>query len=218
MDSKAIRILLVEDDVMLQRSLLKYLSGEAGLEIVGTATNGFHALEILERCSVDVVVSDLRMPGMDGVELFQRLKDKQDGPRFIAITAHDRDEAMLELLRNGANGYIVKGDSIKEISRSIYAAMHGETVVSSSAMTRLLTRVENATERPTSPDTSGLAPTAARILNLVCLGRSNQKISEEIGMNIASVKKQVSGLLKYFEVSSRSELIVSMHRQGYMAK
>lgn len=212
MHKQVLKILLVDDDMELLNSLCEHLGEQAGLEIVGTVTDGIQALKIVESNPVDVVISDLRMPAMDGLQLFAKLQTLSNRPRFVAMTAHDRDEAMLELLRSGAHGYIIKGDSPSEIRRSIFAAAEGGTVISPNALTRLLKHVSQATARPTGPDTSGLSPNTARVLDLVCTGRSNSKISEVLGMSVPSVKKQVSYLLTYFGVSSRSELIVLMHR------
>lgn len=171
------------------------------------------AIKILDSTLVDVVISDIQMPGIDGFQLLHNLNTRVNAPAFIAMTVYDTDQAMLNILKLGAKGYVVKSEPLDAVLNSIYAAASGGTLVSPEALTRLVQFVGRTDESRVSTSDYELSPSAKRVLHLLCSGYSNQKIADRLGMSLPSIKKQVSKLLAHFKVDSRSELIVKMHKQ-----
>lgn len=240
MHSSPVRLLIVDDDPLVLSSLRLYFGSPAGeqIEVVGEASTSQGALEILDACTsetpVDVVLADIHMPGMDGVELLGRIQELPDPPVFVAMTALDEEETMLSVLAQGGRGYILKSSRPEFIIDTVLATVGGGTVVSPQPASNLVRHLSQD-----SPDNSALqganhAPPAAepprypgaptlphlsaseeRVLALLCVGMSNAEISRKTGRSSSMVKKQVSQLLGRFGASSRVQLAVLATEAGF---
>lgn len=232
---EVIRLLLVDDDPLVMSSLRLYFSmpAAASIEIVGEATDGTAALELLETLDADVIMTDIHMPGMDGVTLLRQVRSLDNPPVFIAMTALDEDETMLSILSLGGAGYILKSSRPEFIIDTVHQALAGGTVVSPQPATRLVQHLPTPDRPPTEEDTTAVAvapavdsPAASsrlarlssaeeRVLSLICAGLSNAEIARETGRSASAVKKAVSSLLAKFGTESRIQLAVLAVEAGF---
>lgn len=222
-----IRLLLVDDDPLVLSSLRLYFGtpAAAGIEIVGEAADGTAALDLLRTVDADVVMTDVHMPGMDGVELLRKVRELDSPPVFIAMTALDEDATMLSVLSLGGAGYILKSSRPETIIGAVHEALAGGTVVSPQPATRLVRHLPgNGVAEPAGTDGSAgpdaerlhrLSATEERVLSLICTGLSNTEIARETGRSASAVKNTVSSLLTKFGTESRVQLAVLAVEAGF---
>lgn len=235
-----IRLLLVDDDPLVLSSLRLYFGtpAAAGIEVVGEADTGTTALDLLRTVDADVVMADIHMPGMDGVELLRQVRGLEDPPVFVAMTALDEDATMLAVLALGGAGYILKSSRPEFIIEAVHQALDGGTVVSPQPATRLMRHLPGAAGVSASSVASSATSSAAashapdadlravdrlnhlsaseeRVLSLICGGLSNAEIGRETGRSASAVKKTVSALLAKFGTESRVQLAVLAVEAGF---
>lgn len=200
-------ILLVEDDAAIRESLPLYFTTTEDLKVVATAPDGRAALQWLEDNKCDIVLSDIHMPDMDGIELLSRLNRLAQPPIFVAMTAFDTDETMLEVLTQGAAGYIIKGETPQGMIQAVYDALSGGTSLSPECVRRLIERSPWTMSRSGSV-ADQLTRTEESIIRKLAQGKTNKQIGEELFYSEAYIKKVISSLLQKFEVQSRIELVL----------
>lgn len=207
-----IRLFIVDDDQRVRDGFLAYFSYVEDITVVGTAKDGAEALDTLRQISVDVVLSDINMPRMGGIELLGEVKKFPQPPTFVAITSLDTDDSMLRMIGGGAAGYVVKSEAPAKIIDAVRDAFNGGTTVSPEALSRLVDYVPPVD--PRSDETirriESLSPAERTILDLLCQGHSNSEIARRSFYAESTVKKHVSHLISYFEASSRLELVVQV--------
>lgn len=213
MTNSPIRVLLVDDDPLVRDVLTRYFHNTDDITVVGTASNGAEALELIEPDEVDIVLSDVHMPQMDGATLMKNLAQRTNTPAFLAITSLENDRAMLDVLAHGGRGYILKSQPPEEIVLSVRQAITGGTVVSPAAMNNLVQYIDPEPVQPSPrrinlPD--GISDNEVAVLDLLCEGLSNAEIAKRLNYSESTVKKQVSHLLTLFGVSSRLDLVVTV--------
>lgn len=213
MTNSPIRVFLVDDDPLVRDVLTRYFHNTDDITVVGTASNGAEALELIEPDEVDIVLSDVHMPQMDGATLLKNLAQRTNTPAFLAITSLENDRAMLDVLAHGGRGYILKSQPPEEIVLSVRQAITGGTVVSPAAMNNLVQYIDPEPVQPSPrrinlPD--GISDNEVAVLDLLCEGLSNAEIAKRLNYSESTVKKQVSHLLTLFGVSSRLDLVVTV--------
>lgn len=198
------RILLVDDDRTILEAFPVYFSTTGDLEVVGAVTTGEQALQWLQSGTCDLILSDIHMPDLDGIELLQKIKKCNFSPLFVAMTAFDTDETMLRCLSLGASGYILKSASPDQIIGAVRTAMTEGTALSPSCVSRLIAQcVVQQNDVRHSPL---LTPEQQRIVTLIQQGKTNRQIAREINYAEVTVKKKISQMLACFGYSSRAEL------------
>ncbi|AKK10722.1 response regulator [Corynebacterium uterequi] len=220
--SEITRILLVDDDPAIIRAFKIYFETTDDLKVVAEARNGREAIDLLNRISVDLVLSDIRMPDINGIELLKIIRRTEESPVFVAITGFDTDTTMLEVLALGGAGYILKSSRPKEIIDAVRDAMYGGTALSPDCVSRLVdaTLAHNArgAKRPVMRRSSPpikingvmLNEREEEVLRLVCEGKSNAQIAEVTHFSESTVKRHVSSLLKRFGVKTRVQLTLML--------
>ena len=213
MTNSPIRVFLVDDDPLVRDVLTRYFHTTNDIHVVGTASNGAEALEKIDVDAVDIVLSDVHMPQMDGATLLKNLAQRTNTPAFLAITSLENDRAMLDVLAHGGRGYILKSQPPEEIVLSVRQAITGGTVVSPAAMNNLVQYIDPEPVQPSPrrinlPD--GISDNEVAVLDLLCEGLSNAEIAKRLNYSESTVKKQVSHLLTLFGVSSRLDLVVTV--------
>lgn len=213
MTTAPIRVFLVDDDPLVRDVLTRYFHTTSDIHVVGTASNGAEALEKIDVDAVDIVLSDVHMPEMDGATLLRHLAQRPRTPAFLAITSLENDRAMLDVLAHGGRGYILKSQPPEEIILSVRQAVTGGTVVSPAAMNNLVRYIAPQDEQPAPARAelpAGISETEVAVLDLLCEGLSNADIARRLNYSESTVKKQVSHLLTLFGVSSRLDLVVTV--------
>jgi len=201
--SDPIRVLIADDHAVLREGLRSFLELQDGIEVVGDAADGAEAVELAQRLHPAVVLMDLVMPNLDGVEAMRSLRDRVPDARVIILTSFIDDDRLLPAIRAGAAGYLLKNAEPQEIARAIRAADSGETLIDPSVAARL---VERLTEVGRDDDAfERLTPREREVLELLGRGFSNKRIANELGVAEKTVKTHVGNLLGKLGVADRTQ-------------
>lgn len=203
-----IRLLLVDDHAVVRQGLRMFLSLDPDFEIVGEAADGNAALKLARELQPDVVLMDLLMPGMDGIEATGILRREMPDIEVIALTSVLEDSSVVGAIRAGAIGYLLKDTEANELIRSIKAAAEGQVQLSPQAAARLMREVR----APESPET--LTERETEVLRLLAQGQSNKEIARHLSIGEKTVKTHVSSILGKLNVSSRTQAALYAVRIG----
>jgi DNA-binding NarL/FixJ family response regulator len=219
----SIRVLLVDDQELVRTGFRMILTDEDGIEVVGEAANGREAVDSAARLRPDVIVMDIRMPVMDGVEATRQLAggDAGSGPRVLVLTTFDGDEHVLEALRAGASGFLLKDVAPTDFVRAIRVVAAGDALIAPSVTRRLLDRFARlsipADERY-AESLGQLTPREHEVLKLVAQGLSNGEIAERLTLAEPTVKTHVSHLLMKLDLRDRAQLVVLAYEVGIVRR
>lgn len=195
-----IRILLADDHDVVRQGLRMFLSDDAELEVVGEAENGEEAVERAEQLRPDVVLMDMLMPVMDGVTATERIRTELPDTEVIALTSVLDDGTVINAVKAGAIGYLLKDTKGDELCRAIKAAAAGQVQLSPEAAARLMREVRV----PEMPATN-LTEREAEVLKLIASGRANKEIAAELSISEKTVKTHVTAILSKLGVQSRTQ-------------
>jgi len=217
--SEQIRVLVVDDDALVRAGLTMLLAGVDDIEIVGEAADGSEVEHAVAEHRPDVVLMDIRMPGMDGLAATEIVRARDPSPEVIVLTTFDADDHVLSALRAGASGFLLKDTSPADIVRAIRAVAAGEPILSPTITRRL---IEHATEseggerrrRHACEQLDLLSEREREVAVAIGHGKSNAEISRELYMSIATVKAHVSRLLEKLEFNNRVQIAVLAHDAG----
>jgi len=207
-----IRILLVDDHPVVRSGLAGMLTLEDDFEIVGQAGNGLEAIEKVAELRPDIVLMDLRMPGMDGVQAIERItragRPGEPVPRILVLTTYDTDADILHAVEAGATGYLLKDTPHDELVKGVRAAARGETVLAPAVATRLVGSVRSSVER--------LTPRETQVLSLVAEGLSNADVARRLYIGESTVKTHLLRAYGKLGVDSRAGAVTEARRRGYL--
>lgn len=211
-----IRVLLADDQALIREALTALLRSADDLEVVATAGDGPSAVEAVRRHRPDVAVVDVRMPGLDGIEVTRRVRQEAPDTAVIVLTTYDLDEHVTAAVRAGACGFFLKDGDAEELLRGIRAAAAGEAVVDGSVLRRLLGAFA-ATPEPDRAAADAVALLSARereVLALMAQGLSNEEIAGRLFIGAATVKTHVGAVLAKLPARDRTQAVVIAHRAG----
>ena len=214
-DGAAPRVLLV-DDHDLFRTGLRNLLEEQGVEIVGECGTGADALQLVRELAPDVVVMDLNMPGISGVEATRQITSVAPLTRVVVLTISDQDADVMDAILAGACGYLLKDSSIQELMRGIGAAAIGESLISPHIAGKVLQRVRATSTQPEIADTirSELSDREIEVLKLIANGKDNALIAAELHISPKTVKNHISNILMKLQIDNRIQAAVYAVRSG----
>jgi len=204
-----IRVLLVDDHSVVRQGLRIFLGLDDELEVVGEARNGVEAVRLAQELEPDVVLMDILMPEMDGLEATRRIRAAQPDTEVIALTSVLENEKVFDAIRSGAIGYLLKDTESEELRRAIKAAAAGQVQLSPQAAARLL-----RDERPSEPQIEPLTPRETEVLQLLARGLANKEIARDLGIGEKTVKTHVSNILSKMGVLSRTQAALQAVRMG----
>ena len=214
-----IRVVVVDDETLLRTGLASLVDSADDLVVVGTAANGIEALEVVGETHPDVVLMDIRMPELDGLEATRRLSSNPStaGARVLVLTTFDLDEYVYEALRVGASGFLLKAALPDELRNAIRVIAAGDALLAP-AITRRL--IEDFAARPVAahehgtpmPDITGRE---RDVLAAVARGLSNTEIGNELHMSLSTVKTHISHLLMKLDARDRTQLVVLAYESGF---
>ena len=208
-----IRVLIVDDHAVVREGLRTFLELQDGLAVIGEASNGVEALQQAEALGPDVILMDLVMPKLDGLEAMRELRRRQTGSRVIVLTSFLDDERLLPAIEAGAAGYLLKNVEPSELARAIRAAHTGEAIIDPTAAARLV-RVIADGARSSMDDSERLTRREREVLELIAGGRSNKRIALELGISEKTVKTHVGHVLGKLGVSDRTQAALLAVREG----
>ena len=218
-----IRVLLVDDQPLLRTGFRLILSGEADLEVVGEAADGEVALAQVRALRPDVVLMDIRMPRMDGVEATRRLTQDRslpEPPKVVVLTTYDTDEYVVEALRAGASGFLLKDVPAEDLVDAVRVVHAGDAVVAPAVTRRLLDRFALHLPAAEAQEPSRLPSLTERendVLRLLAKGMSNAEIAAALVVSETTVKTHVSNVLTKLDLRDRVQAVVFAYRSGLVA-
>lgn len=214
----SIRVLLVDDQQLVRTGFRMILADEQGIEVAGEAANGREAIEMAAALQPDVIVMDLRMPVMDGLEATRRLA-AEGVARILVLTTFDADENAVEAIRAGASGFLLKDVPPDDFVRAIRIIASGEALIAPSVTKRLLGRFARLAVPADETHSARLADLSERerdVLKLVAQGMSNRQIADALTLAEPTVKAHVSHLLGKLEQRDRAQLVVLAYETGFV--
>ena len=210
-----IRILVADDHPVVRDGLIAMLKTQPDFTVVGEASNGDQVIDLAARLEIDVVLLDLEMPGRDGVEALQQLQHTSDPPQVIVFTAFDTDERILNALRAGAKGYLLKGAPREEIFNAIRIVSQGGSLLQPIVAFKLLERIKLETQDDS--ESAALEPLTDReheVLELLGQGLTNKEIAAQLYITERTVKFHVSAILRKLNASNRTEAVAIAAQAG----
>jgi two-component system, NarL family, response regulator LiaR len=210
-----IRVLITDDHKVVRRGLRGFLELDPALEVVGEASNGEEALRLAQRLEPDVVLMDLLMPLMDGIEATREIRREMPDVEVVALTSVLEDASVTGAIRAGAIGYLLKTTDADELCEAIKAAAAGQVRLAPEAAARLMREVR-APENPEAL-TEPLTEREAEVLELIARGKANKQIARELFVAMSTVKTHVNNLYRKLNVSSRTQAALYAARIGLVA-
>jgi len=212
--SKRLRVVLADDQALIREGF-KALLEARGIQVVGQAADGLEAVELARHVNPDVVLMDIRMPRLDGVEATRRLPDH----RVLIVTTYELDEYVVEALRAGAAGFILKDAPPEDLVHAVRVVAAGDALLAPSVTRRLLEQVVPRLAAPTDPpsELEELTPREREVLLLVARGRSNAEIAQELFLSELTVKTHVSHVLTKLGLRDRVQLVILAYESGLVS-
>jgi NarL family two-component system response regulator YdfI len=212
-----IRILIADDHLIIRQGLRLILETEKDFELIGEAADGAEALSLSVELHPDVVLMDLRMPGMDGLTAIERLRVEQPEVAVVILTTFNEDELMMRGLQAGARGYLLKDTDRTSLFDTIRAAAHGETLLKPEIMARVLSSVESHPSGKTSTESpSILTERESQVLESVARGERSKEIAVHLGISERTVKAYLASIYEKLGVDSRAAAIAVAAQKGLL--
>ncbi|WP_405981834.1 response regulator [Streptomyces sp. NBC_00158] len=217
MSPAPVRVLLVDDQPLIRSGLRVLIADTADLEVVGEAGTGGEAVRLAAEQGPDVVVMDIRMPGMDGIEATRRITAGPGSPRVLVLTTFDEDEHVYGALRAGASGFAVKDMALDEILAAVRVVAAGDALIAPAVTRRLIAdfvRTPVREQRRTVRPVEGITDREREVLTLVGRGRSNAEIAAELYISVATAKAHVARLFGKLGARDRVQLVITAYEAG----
>ncbi|MBM4401074.1 MAG: response regulator transcription factor [Crenarchaeota archaeon] len=212
------KILLADDHPLLRKALRDLLEREDDFEIVGEASDGEEAVRLTAKMLPEMVIMDVSMPNMDGLEATRQIKARYPNVAVLVLTVHTDDESVLEILQAGAAGYLVKSVFGDEIVQAVRAVVTGEMVLSPSIGQRLLKHAARYPTRPVLLEAGEkLSTRELEILKLAAHGMSNKDIAQALEIKLRTVKGHLTEMFSKLRVASRTEAVITGLRAGFLS-
>ena len=222
------RIVIADDHGLVRQGFRGMLAREEGLEVVGEAQDGREAVEVCSRLRPDLVLMDVRMPGMDGLEATKEIKQRDPKTIVLVVTMHENPDYLLEAVKAGAAGYVLKGSPNSQVMGSIRRALEGEFPLNEELAMRVIHSLAGGGaqeaspqprphERPEGPPPKPLARRELEVLRLVARGKTNQEIAQVLGLSALTVKTYVQRIIAKLGVSDRTQAAVRASELGLLA-
>lgn len=209
-----IRVLICDDQDVVREGLRSILGTVPGIEVVALAEDGARAVELFERHRPDVVLMDLNMPVMNGIQATRRLRDKYPDARILALTTYDADEWVFDVIRAGAAGYLLKDTPRAELVRAIEGTANGRTFVDPNVAGKLFARVSGGSIASDAELAAELSVRERDILKLLARGMSNAEIAQHLHLSEGTVRNYVSSIFDKLGVADRTQAAIIALRHG----
>ncbi|MFH1560134.1 MAG: response regulator transcription factor [Chloroflexota bacterium] len=218
-EGKSLRLLLVDDHTIVREGLRAMLSTQPAFAVVGEASSGDEAVEMVNHLNPHVVITDVRMPGMDGIELTRQIKAIRPGTAVIVLTIYESETYLLEALSAGASAYLVKDSPLMLLCHAISTAVDGGTMVRSSllqqaAQTMLRVHGKYQGDQPDSTPIHRFTARELKLLEMISQGYANKEMASKLNLAEVTVKKHLQGIFTKLEVSDRTQAAIMAVRMG----
>ncbi len=214
MDS--IRILIVDDHTVVRDGLSSVLGREADMTVVGEASNGLEAIEETSRLKPDVILMDLRMPELDGVEAMKRIAENDPAANVLVLTTFDTDEYIFQAIEAGAKGFLLKDASHDELYKAVRAVSKGESLIEPGVAARVLSRFVELAQNQASP-VDILSEREMDVLHQMASGNANKEIAVQLGLSESTIKTHVARIFQKLDVNDRTSAVTQAIRRGIIS-
>jgi NarL family two-component system response regulator LiaR len=210
--TSSIRVLVADDHAIVRKGIRALLATEPDIEVVGEAENGREAVIETEKLRPDVILMDLVMPEMDGIEAIRRITARQPEARILVLTSFAADDKVFPAIKAGALGYLLKDSGPEELVHAIHQVHLGESSLHPTIARKLLQELSHPSKRP--PTREPLTEREVEVLQLVARGQSNQEIADQLVISEATVRTHVSNILSKLHLASRTQAALYALREG----
>jgi NarL family two-component system response regulator LiaR len=213
--SQALRVLIVDDHTIVRKGIRALLTEIAGIEVVGEAADGQEAVAQANRLHPDVILMDLAMPKMDGIEATRQIKASQPESRILVMTSFATDDKVFPAIKAGALGYLLKESAPEDLVEAIHQIHRGESSLHPIIARKVLEEITHPSDAPPTPDP--LTKREAEVLLLVAQGLSNQEIARKLYITDATVRSHVSNIMSKLHLASRIQAALYALREGLVS-
>lgn len=219
-DEPPVRILVVDDHALLRQGLVSVLAEERDLQVVGEAANGREAIGKATELMPDVILMDITMPEMGGLEATRRIKQEMPYVRIVILTIADDDQSLFEAVKSGAQGYLLKNVDPSVLVSTVRGVAAGETAISRTMASKLIGEFASQPQRPVAASPTGVALTQREkgVLELVAEGKSNRDIASALSIAENTVKNHLKNILEKLHLENRVQAAAFAFRQGFFDK
>lgn len=212
-----IRVVLADDHAVVREGTRQLLEREPDILVVGEASDGAEAVRLVESAQPKVVVMDVRMPGMGGVEATKIIKERYPAVEVLVMTAHDDDEFVFTLLEAGASGYLLKTAPVKELIRAIHEVAEGQSALDPHIARKVVRQFTGGAARQKQQEAyEALTDREQEVLELLAEGKTNKEIAESLIISDRTVQTHLSNVFSKMGVSSRTEAVLEAIRRGWL--
>jgi DNA-binding NarL/FixJ family response regulator len=209
-----IRVIVVDDQALVRSGFRMILDAQPGIDVVGEAENGREAVELAAVSAADVILMDIRMPELDGIEATARILEAQPDTKILILTTFDLDEYVTRALRAGASGFLLKDVRPAQLVEAIHVIASGDALLAPSVTRRLLDQFASGLETREPVELEQLTEREREILLLVAEGLSNAEIAERLVVGESTVKTHVSAVLRKLQLRDRVQLVIAAYDAG----
>jgi len=210
-----IRVMIVDDHPVVREGLSAMLDRHEGMKVVAEAADGAAAIQKAAESNPDVILMDLRMPVMDGVEAMRRISERKPSVRFIVLTTYDNDEYIFKGIEAGARAYLLKDSPREELFRAIRAVHRGESLIQPSVASKVLDRFATLSRQAQAPEL--LSERELGVLRLMATGAANKVIAAELCISESTVKTHIQSIFQKLGVNDRTEAVTHALQRGIIS-
>lgn len=216
-----IKVLIVDDQEIIRQSLELMLNSKDNIEVVGTAVDGRDAIAKVRKTKPDIVLLDIRMPGMDGIEALKIIKEFSTGTKVLVLTTFDDEEYIYQSLKHGANGFLLKGVSFEALVKAIETIDAGGAIMETSISAKVFSLFEKMAKadymlKIEDKEVDGLLNNELKIMQDIGRGLSNKEIAEHLNFTDGTVRNYISSILKKLELRDRTQIAIFTIQSGIM--
>ncbi len=212
---EAIKVLVVDDHTIVRYGLRCLIEEQEDFTIVGEASNGLEAVECARELQPDIILMDLRMPELDGLEAMRRIRDQNPGPKIIVLTTYESDDYIFEAIDAGAKGYLLKDAPREELFRALRAVHRGESHIDSNVTTRVLNRLAQLSHQAAGNDLP--SERELEVLRLMATGATNKEIAATLVISAGTARTHVAHLLKKLDSRDRTQAVTKAMQRGIIS-
>jgi len=210
-----IKILIADDHPVVREGLSTMLERQEDMEVLGAATDGAAAVQMCEQLRPDVVLMDLRMPELDGVQAMRQIAERQPSIRFIVLTTYDNDDYIFKGIEAGARAYLLKDSPREELFKAIRAVYKGESLIQPSIASKVLDRFATLSRQSQPPEL--LSEREMEVLRLMATGAANKTIAAQLFISESTVKTHVQSIFQKLDVNDRTEAVTNALQRGIIS-
>ncbi len=207
-----VQVVIVDDHVMVREGIKQLLEMDGDIRIIGEASDGEEGIRVVEKTDPDVILLDVNMPKMNGLEMLQKMKDSGIRRKVLILTIHNEVEYLLKAIEIGVNGYVLKDSELAVLRKAIFSVYHGENYIQPSLAPLLMKRLDSRVDE----NEEGLTKREMEVLKLIAEGLYNKEIADKLSISEKTVKNHVSNIFRKINVSDRTQAAVYAIKSGFV--